>query len=233
MRPPVVFKIQYRLKKSTLRQPASIAQFDRSWKSSSKHTASWLSLKPISALFVPKCNLRLILGAHRSLLDHQNSENKLVTASFMWPLCWKHPIHWRPNWSSIVTTVSLLLLLLLLTVVVVFHIVVESNDCSMVIQFTLLKHWPHMVVRSHNHIVISLDLFKDWPEDNIIPYSEILNSFVLWKAETIKCIWSLFCWICGRNWLSLYWLCMMDPLVMICYDPTWSSSLTTTWSPSY
>ena len=141
-------------------------------------------------------------------------------------------VNCRPNWSSTVTTMSLLLLLLLLTVVVVFHIVNESHDC-MVISFPLLKHWPLMVVRSHNHIVISLDLFKDWPEDNIIPYSEILNSFVLWKAETIKCIWSLFCWICGRNWLSLYWLCMMDPLVMICYDPTWSSSLTTTWSPSY
>ena len=107
-------------------------------------------------------------------------------------------VNCRPNWSSTFTTMSLLLLLLLLTVVVVFHIVVESHDC-MVIQFTLLKHWPHMVVRSHNHIVISLDLFKDWPQDNIIPYSEILNSFVLWKAETIKCIWSLFCWLCVRT----------------------------------
>ena len=42
--------------------------------------------------FWPKSSLRLILGAQRSLLDHQNSKNKLATASFLSPLCWKHPI---------------------------------------------------------------------------------------------------------------------------------------------
>ena len=34
------FQIQYRLKKSILRQPANIAQFDKSRNSSLKHTAS-------------------------------------------------------------------------------------------------------------------------------------------------------------------------------------------------
>ena len=92
----MAIKIWYRKQKLFLVHPVYCAKITRSWNSYFRHSSSWLTLNPIWEYFLPKSNLRPVLGLHWCSLDLQRCQNKLSTAYFLMKNQMNHPVNLLP-----------------------------------------------------------------------------------------------------------------------------------------